>query len=305
MQNKFQEELKKFNEFKEYFKISHPNYSELDTYGFSLSPDKDSMDILFTALTHGDEVIGIQIINLILHDIMIHNNLNFRPAFLLNNIEAYNKNVRSIESDLNRSFCCDDLNTKEKIRAREIENIISKLKIDLLLDLHQTIEPAVGPFAIIPEDLNLIQMASAIAPSYQIVTFSSQGFSEKGKTLIEYAKSLSMPALVFELGQKGFNDLQANEFKNIVMNLNIDQLTHKSDQSIDYFLINDHILNADQLKLVGGLSNLQPVFKEQILAQNDENFCFKCPSDSILVFPHYKAEKEDRELGLLAVKKTL
>ena len=110
--------------------------------------------------------------------------------------------------------------------------------------------------------------------------------------------------MVFELGQKGFNDYQANEFKNIVMNLNINQLAQKSDQSIEYFLINDHIPNSDQLRLVEGLSNLQPVFKGQILAQNCENLCFKCPSDSILVFPHYKAEKEDRELGLLAVKKT-
>lgn len=285
MHKKLQEELKKFNKFKDYFKFNHPGYSELDNYGFSLSSDKNSVNILFTALTHGDEVIGIQIINLILQDIMIHNNLNFKPAFLLNNIEAFNKNVRSIESDLNRSFCISDLNTKEKIRAREIENIISKLKIDLLLDLHQTIEPAVGPFAIIPEDLDLIGLARAIAKDYSIVTFSNQGFSDKGKTLIEYAKTLSIPALVFELGQKGFNDLQANEFKNIVMNLDINQLTqHKSDQSIDYFLINDHIPNIDQLRLVEGLSNLQPISKGQILAQNNEIFCFKCPSDSIRYF---------------------
>lgn len=317
MFERIDKELDIFNNLKTYFKEIYPYFKELDQYGFSLnsnnSSELNSVNILLTGLTHGDETIGLQIINLILQEIKTNLNLgknvNFKIAFLLNNVEAYKKNIRFIESDLNRSFGSEEKNTKEKKRAQEIENIISQFKIELLLDLHQTIEITNSAFVVIPESEDLIQLSNRITKQYPIVTFSPSGFSHKGKTLIEYAKSKSILALVYEIGQKGFNDAQADEFKKLVLSLadlDINQLRSSSNSPIEYYHINNQIPNQNGLKLVDGLSSLQRVLKGQVLAKNGAGYDFICPNDSIMVFPRYKnIEKDDQEIGLLAVKKHL
>ena len=90
------------------------DYVHLDEFGFALSQsaviqDKIAVDMLVCGLTHGNEVIGLEIINLMLQDIL-NCNLSVKMAFLLNNIEAYHQNVRFLDYDLNRSFLSAERN---------------------------------------------------------------------------------------------------------------------------------------------------------------------------------------------------
>lgn len=307
----YQNELDLFLSYKFFFESSRKeSFFELDTYGFALSPQKNDLNLFITGLTHGNEVIGLQVINLILEHIKIHNIQDLSIGFLLNNIEAYLINSRFKQNDLNRSFLRDskpDL-TYEHSRARQIEKILSGFsQIDLLIDLHQTSEPCEKAFIIIPEDYDLIEMASYWKTDFPIITFSLDGFSVAGKTLTEFVQEkLGKPALVFELGEKGFNADLAQKMQDLLLNLSPKTLkSHlKSGDEIRYHHIVDKIPILPEVQLVPGLKNLSYLTKSLVLAQNKEHYLYECPYEAHLVFPRYKnITSQDTELGLLAVEK--
>lgn len=296
--------------FLEYKKLlaKHNNYFEIDDFGFVLTSEpkpKPEINVLICALTHGNEVIGLQIINLILLDILRHGN-RYNIGFLLNNVKAYHKNVRFIDSDLNRSFLKTTTEPQAECkRAKQIEKIIDGLNIKLILDLHQTVEAALSPFAIIPEAPDLIQKAYKIAPKTPVVSFKTEGFSAQGKTLVEYAYSKKIPALVYELGEKGFKDTTAHEFKDLILNLSIENiLDTKNTQKTDYFHMECVIPNKNNLRLVPGLVNFMDLNEGQILARNQNGDEFRTPYSGKLIFPRYQNIGENEaELGYIAVRR--
>jgi succinylglutamate desuccinylase len=307
MQQQILAELNRFLELKNHFKNTHPHYRELDTYGFSISPNTTT-DIFFTGLTHGNEVIGIQIINLMLEEIKSRPDFNKKVAFMLNNIEAYKKNIRFIESDLNRSFCRSEAVTLEHKRAHEIENVLKKEKPTYVIDLHQTSEPSDGVFMMVPEDPKMIKIAHSITQKCPIVAYSTtEGFSSKGKTLGEFAEREHIIEVVFELGQKGFNLERAIEYKNLLIELDINQINSSSNESIEYLYLQDKVPLQDGHALIEDIRSLTPVTKDQILSRHiTENHCFTCTMDAVVIFPRYKdITDSDTELALLAIKKRI
>lgn len=310
MQESIFSELHKFQDLKDHFKHNISSYEELDTYGFSLVP-KNEVEILFTGLTHGNELIGIQIINLMLEHIKENPNFSSKIAFLLNNVEAYKKNVRFLETDLNRSFCRTHLETLEHKRAREIETVIESLNLQLIIDLHQTSEPSDGVFMMVPEIAHHIRIANNITTKCPIVTYSaSEGFSSKGKTLGEFAEQKAIIEVVFELGQKGFNLERATEYKNLLLQLNLNCLENVKvhSQDIEYLHLTDKVPLLKDYRLVNGIRSLSSLKKGEILARHIENQSleYKCPQDAVAIFPRYENITDfDTELTLLAFKKKL
>lgn len=306
-------ELNQFKEYKEYFlkraEIDTSfKCSQIDTFGFILNAEnemgKPQIDLFIVGLTHGNEVIGIEIINKILAAIK-HNNTKPKIGFLLNNTKAYLQGHRYLEYDLNRSFLSERKDTLEHLRADEIENIINNLNIKLLIDLHQCVEPTETSFSVIPEDDELIEISHKIAPEYAITTFSEAGFSNKGRTLVEYAKTLKIPALVYELGQKGFNKALSDEFSRILLGLNVDEiLSNGNSKEIIYYHITGIIPNTQDFRLIPGLVSFQMLKVDEILAKNPDNLEYKCPRNSVLIFPRYiNIDKTDAELAYLAERK--
>ncbi|MEQ1721685.1 MAG: succinylglutamate desuccinylase/aspartoacylase family protein [Pseudobdellovibrio sp.] len=303
-------ELEKFKNLQEHFKNDYPDlYQEIDEHGFILSKDSDQIDLLITGLTHGDEVIGLEIINLILNYIMLHKKLHFRVGFLLNNLEAYHQNQRYIESDLNRSFFVDQIQTLEHKRAKNIQDIISKLKVKLIIDLHQTSEPTTNSFAVIPEIPELIRFADQIAPNKPIVCFDLNGFSREGKTLMEFTQNMGVNSLVYEIGQKGFNEVLANEYKTYLLRLLNEGVfePEKSTKKLSYLLINQIIPNQNGYALMPDLKSLDQVAKNQVLAQNSHtNSEYLSPIDGYIIFPRYKNIRDaETNIGFLATQKGL
>ena len=310
------QELDLFKKLQAELKRKRSDFVQLDEHGFALTDSsptdlKLKIDLLVCGLTHGNEVIGLEIINLMLRDIL-DLNLPVKFGFLLNNVSAYHKNIRFIEFDLNRSFLSADRTSKlEFKRALEIENIIERLDSGLIIDLHQTVEPTKSAFTIIPEADHLIRMAQMISPEIPIVTFAAAGFSNKGKTLTEYAFSKKIPALVYELGQKGFIRERAEMFKKILINMKLTQvLGAKNDKkTVDYYHIESLIPNQNNLVLEPGLQSYMTIEKDQILAQNKQGLSFKNPhinDKTVIIFPRYVGiEKHDPEIAYLAVQKQL
>ncbi len=292
---------------------SRTDYVQLDEFGFALSQsagiqDKIVVDMLVCGLTHGNEVIGLEIINLMLQDILSQN-LSVKMAFLLNNIEAYHQSLRFLDYDLNRSFLsADRVSKREFNRAHRIEQIIERLEVRLIIDLHQTVEPTKSAFAVVPEAPHLIRLSKKIAPEIPVVSFKNGSFSNKGRTLAEYAFEKQIPALVYELGQKGFIRERAEQFKTILININSDKIkfADQEDHPTDYYHIESLVPNQNDFKLLPGFQSYMQIKKDQVLAINTEGFSYKSPSDAMIIFPRYAGfDKSDRELAYIAVKKKL
>ena len=291
-------------------------FEDLDTYGFKMHFEAGSTQLMLFALTHGNEVIGLPIINEFLKIALSKKTFNF--AVQLNNLSAFFEGKRFIQSDLNRCFQITKTLgnitncTLEQSRALEIQNIILKVKPQFVIDLHQTVEASESVFSIIPEDPSLIKLAEKFSKEIPIVCFANSGFSKAGLTLIEYAKTQSIPALVFELGQKGLNGpLTLNFVKKIdefitLISRNQVELTSKN---IEYYKIIEDIPYVSGYSLTEGLKSFQKIEKNQILTQNNEinspEVFINNHENAVIIFPRYKEKKQDEELGLIAIKQIL
>lgn len=259
-------------------------FYKLDEYCFATSNHK--LDLLISALIHGDEVIGIQVINNFLRSNRL-NNVNIEIGFLLGNLNAYFKNLRYIESDLNRSFSITNPTTLEEKRAKEISEIVKKSKF--IIDIHQTIEPTLSPFFIFPHHEKLIQMANFLLPDLPIVTFAAEGFSKNGKTMIEYALENHSFGLAIECGQKGFNAEMSTMMQDILQKL-ISKLSTKFEyqsKEVTVFQITQTIDYFDGDELLKGLNSHQKVLAGDILGKRVNGDPIISPVNGYIYFPKY------------------
>lgn len=291
-----------------------PNYEEIDTYGFKQHFEGGQTQLMIFALTHGDEIVGLPIINKVLKSLLESKKYNF--AVMLNNLEAYWQQTRCVDFDLNRSFS-DTLSnirtqTSEYKRALQIKSAIEKIRPRYILDLHQTIEDSVCAFAVTPEQKDLIQMAQFISEDTPILSFKSTGFSKIGMTLIEFANSINIPAIVFEIGKKGFNSDLTKDFSQKLIKF-IDNISLNrgflSDKPIDYYLIVEEIPYSDQQSLIDGFKSFENLGLNQQITLNKANkpteiFVNK-HIDAVMIFPRYSQAKPNEELGIIAIKRTI
>ena len=308
IQEKIHQSIEQFKTFKSHFS-SHPNYIEIDDHGFALTTKNNKINLLVTGITHGNEVIGLEIIDLLLTDIKSNNDLGLGVAFLLNNIPASLANKRCLEKDLNRCFLSTENKTSEEKRAQQVQNIILNLKdkyqLQMILDLHQTSEPTKDVFWIMTEDEKLIKYAHAMKPDFPIVTFPNSGFSKEGQTLTEFAKSHSIPAFVIEIGQSGFNTERALLMKNLIQNLDVHQILNSQGlPQINYYHINEVIPAETDLKLKPNLYSFQNFKKNEVLTDSPKSY--KMPADGVIIFPYYAKENEPAfNLGYIAFARSL
>ncbi len=300
--------IEQFKTFKSHFS-SHPNYINIDEHGFALTAKNNKINLLVTGITHGNEVIGLEIIDLLLIDIKNNNDLGLGVAFLLNNIPASLQNKRCLEKDLNRCFLSTENKTSEEKRAQQVQKVILNLKekyqLQMILDLHQTSEPTKDVFWIMTEDEKLIRYAHIMKPDFPIVTFPNSGFSKEGQTLTEFAKSHSISAFVIEIGQSGFNIERALMMKNLIQTLDVHQIFNSQvTRQINYYHINEVIPAEADLKLKPNLYSFQSFKKNEVLTDSPRSY--QMPEDGVIIFPFYAKENEPAfNLGYVAFARSL
>lgn len=192
--------LKVENVFK-YGYIVHPKKIS-DKLNFS---ENKSIGLTLMAVTHGNEVAGIEVLNQIICLIKDLPELVTYPiGLIMGNPDASMQNKRFLEKDLNRSFDQDHENSKESKRAREIEKIL--VKTSYLLDFHQTIEPTELPFFIFGyRGHDGFEFAKEIDCTLPIVTHWGKPFSDDGRCSDEYVISKKGTGITLELGQNSYN----------------------------------------------------------------------------------------------------
>lgn len=296
--------------------------TEIDQYGFEIQSnivsDKSSPAIMICGLTHGNEILGLQVINQLLNQLSGHKISCYKLIFLLNNYAAYQINERYVDIDLNRSFKHQKQDSQffEHKRSKEIESLILKFKPNFILDLHQTIEPTKSSFFILPENPNLIQLTRRLHSQWPILCFDQEGFSSDGYTLLEFAFQEKIACLVLEMSQNGFDLIKAQEvsawiLKKILQELHF--LTDYNYQIIEYFKIRQRIEKTkNRLNyLVPGFINLDQVHLNQKIGssedpKNQSITEIKSLYEGYILFPKYGQKVEQaNELGLIAERKIL
>ncbi len=92
------------------------------------------MEITIMAAQHGNELLGMQLVPFMISN---HPSLLDYCDVIVGNPEAYDKGVRYIESDLNRSYAIGS-ETYEQRRANEIKRMLDARKPGLVVDFHTT-----------------------------------------------------------------------------------------------------------------------------------------------------------------------
>lgn len=301
--NRIDQEIEKFLTLKTQLQDKGFAVEEIDTYGYAFknNPSQSRYDLLITGLVHGNEVIGIEVINQFLEQLQSPTDLKLNVAVLLANTEAARKDLRLIEHDLNRCFGTERNDTLEHKRAKQISEVVKNA--NFLFDIHQTFEPALTPFFIFEHREHLIQKAHALVPEIPIVTFPVGGFSGDGKTIIEFAASVNCQALTIECGEKGFSKPMADQITKVVFKL-IENLKTKSEakaESIEVTHLTDKVVNKGQTELIPGLASYMQIKKDQILAYENKE-PVRAPFDGRLFFPRYGLlATQSNELASLGV----
>lgn len=152
---------------------------------------------IIAGLTHGNEPVGKHVIDtLLLHLQSLHGNFAGTVYLLEVNTEWYKKWLRSIDTDMNRSFWWD-IQWYEATRAAEIKAFFQNKKIDYVFDFHSTPGDDL-PMMICTQNPWSIAVSAHFPIKHLIV-----GLPElvSGTSLLEFFHGLWAVDIAFETGQ--------------------------------------------------------------------------------------------------------
>ena len=190
--------------------------------------------ILLIGSQHGNELLGIRLYEYLKSTLTYE---KFRSVqYVCANPAAFARNVRFIESDLNRSFNGMKSTTEER-RAAELLNEISEEDFDYILDIHTSTSKE-NPFFISPTLNATRRKIIAASSSIHTVVIMPAEIS-KNSLMGQYENSLSIEVNELDATQEGMLEL----LKVFIENLLIDK--EQIPQSRDLFYINGLLLDKD------------------------------------------------------------
>jgi len=310
-------ELDLFNNLMQQLKSSsHCTVIDLDEYSFIIqnntASNDNSVDYLICGLTHGNEVIGLQIINILIEKFLKQKTSFTKVAVSLNNVEAYLLNKRYCDQDLNRSFLHskNENNNYEIRRAKEIEILVKKINPSVIIDLHQTIEPTHSSFFVIPESLNLVSWCCYLNKEWPIFCFDAHGFSSEGRTLLEFAMSQNILCLVIEVSQNGFNLTKSLEIVSVLENkllqyrfndIHLSSEKHKKEYYLIKQTLTKPVDSNSSFKMSKKYINLDQVQKGECIAANNDGDRIISLQQGLILFPKTDERiDQHQDVGLIA-----
>ena len=284
---------------------------------------------------HGNEPAGIEAIDLMSKMLVVEPITN--PEFeysgsflgLIGNLQAYNKGMRFIKQDLNRSFTKENLeiveNTPEdklkdelleiKQILRVIRETIDEIKPEkvIVLDLHTTSSFG-GIFTITPDDPESMRIALELhAP---VIKGMLSGI--KGSTLHYFTTEnfgIKMIPVTFESGQHE-EKLSVNRAIAAITNcmrtigsISPEHVENQHDKlliehsknlpKVSELISKHNIKKGDNFYMEPNYKNFQKIKSGEVIAK-DETGPIEAPEDALLLMPLYQSQGED---GFFLIKK--
>ncbi|MBL7815279.1 MAG: succinylglutamate desuccinylase/aspartoacylase family protein [Saprospiraceae bacterium] len=279
--------------------------------------------IIALAAMHGNEPAGIRalrdLFQLLEEEPKRNWGFNFKGRLvgLIGNIQAYERRLRYVKTDLNRHLTLENYEKALQIPTErliyedlELIELLDTIRYEIddykpsrliVLDLHTT-SAAGGIFSIVSDDEESLRMAAELkAP----VVLGMVG--NTGGTTLHYFKEdntgIPTVTIVFEAGQhedafsvqrtiawlvnllrtEGVVAPEDVESRHDIVLKNYSKNLPKIVELIDVHHIQPH----DQFLMREGFVNFQPVKKEDVLA-DDKNGEIKAPEDCLLLMPLYQ-----------------
>ena len=272
---------------------------------------------------HGNEPAGVNAIQLLLKMLDVEPITN--PTFtykgifagLLGNPEAYRKNVRYVDKDMNRSWSNHSSNgeqslTTEEMAIQNIVTIINELvnKYNpsevVFIDLHTTSSTG-GIFSIVTEDPNSQRLAQEIyAPVIKGFLHELSGTSLHYISQVDI--DIPVTGIAFEAGNHS-DALSVNRAIAAVIcsmratgcvtaghvesrHVEILKEYSKNLPGLTELIYRHNVANHDHFVMLPDFQNFQSVSKGQVLA-SDKNGLITSPSDGLILLPLYQKQGND------------
>lgn len=278
--------------------------------------------VVFGAM-HGNEPSGVKALEMVFKMLEVEPITN--PTFqfsgkligLIGNLQAYQKQLRFIDKDLNRCWRSDLISSTQNEIAEQqemleildiIEHEIKQYKPTelIVLDLHTTSSFG-GIFSIVSES----DRSTAIAKAFHAPVISGFMNNLAGTSLHYYnSKQFDIPttAVTFESGQHN-EQLSINRAIAAIVNClkvcNLVSEEHIENQHdkilIDYskdlptkveLIYSYAIQESEHFTMRPGYHNFQSVSKGEILADNESGPIY-CEHDSLILMPLYQKQGDD------------
>lgn len=219
------------------------------------------MKIIFNILTHGDEKIGLKVVQEIKKLNIDKNILTVQIA----NRKAFESRKKFIDQDLNRSFPGKkDGNYEEKL-AYKLSVIIKSA--DIVIDIHSTKSELKDAIIVTKLDNSTLECIKAIQPKYVLVMNVT-----KSNALISQAKI----GIAFEYGK----DNDPDTLKKIVTDIKrlfcylglINTKLRKRRRIIHYFNVVSEVKKPKGYKLLKKVKNYKLIRKGEAFATNGKDY---------------------------------
>jgi succinylglutamate desuccinylase len=258
--------------------------------------DGGAFHVVLCCMTHGDET-GSLPAAIQLLEALREGTQSFagQLSVVLGNPPAARLGRRFGEADLNRVFLPGP-ESWERRRAAELMPLLDQA--DLVVDLHQTIEPTAQPFHIHPWSPLLEAWAQVLQGAQDWVTRPmGESFATGTCCLDEYVRDQGKAALTIELSQKGMRP-QTTQLALAVMEralsaaeamlagADLASLTSEAEEMRLWRTTHKEPYAHAGLRLRPGLRNFEPVRAGDLLsAQGTPEL--RTPCDGVLLFPKY------------------
>lgn len=257
-------------------------------FGVTTHAPRSKKRVLIQAGTHGNETGGIGV-QLELMKLIAQDPQRFAEneiTFAIGNPDAVRAGKRFIERDLNRSFGTASTTTLEDRRAKVVEKYIARN--DVMIDLHQTVQPSTRAFIVTSFDIDTFKMIDSLGVDDPILTYRSV-FSADGMTGSHYAQTLGKPGFTIEMGALGLDQRQISETLAVVLRaLSEPPGEFTPALRARLYTWSETIKQDGQTELVPGLINFSQIRAGQVVAHSGGR-AIALTQDSFAVFPKYGA----------------
>jgi succinylglutamate desuccinylase len=251
-------------------------------------------------LVHGNEILGLPILIKILKEIKQGELVPQSDIYFgLGNIPAASKNLRFIESDLNRSFQLPLHSNPEQLRAKELEEKMLS-HCDYLIDLHQTQEPAQSSFFIFQyTSQKCLDFLRKINTGIPVIVQKENIGSDAGLTTDEFVRGRGGFGTTLELGQIGHAEEYFMQGLQICRNvISIMQQVSKSEMRTEFplpfklYKLSDRFkIEESNIRLKKGYRNFEKIEAGQVVAEVQTEVGkneIKSDKSGFMLFPRYK-----------------
>lgn len=274
-------------------------FSHIEGVTYFPGNDGSNRSVCIMGSIHGNERIGAAVLDE-LKPILASANLKKNVYLILGNPEGYRRDVRFVDTDMNRLFGAEKSGGEsiEEKRANEIALVLAGC--DYLLDIHSTIKPSV-PFVYCEPDDAHMALATLMGTRYivgpgtdfrpaDLVSSADNYVDRHGGIGITYESGWHKDELVIDdvvfraklfIQKAGACDFGLIQPKNTINSKHLVMYNHVIPQSTSFSFSHD-------------FKNFDTVMKDEIIA-HDGAMVIRAERDSYIIFP-----KKDIQQGKVA-----